>query len=74
MNDTFYKVMAVIVTFVLGMTVGVALQYAVWDSSDNCVPGTAIAYSGGAWWDRDGRAVMVTPEEDSFPFCTKEAP
>lgn len=42
-------------------------------TATKCVPGNAVDYRGDlkAWTDRQGYVVMLSPEEDTYNFCTR---
>lgn len=39
------------------------------DTPRQCIPPNAVDYQAGAWFDSEGRAVLVAPEEDSYEWC-----
>lgn len=57
----------------LAATIGVLVIAATDDPAPApCVPLHAVDYRGDldAWLDADGRAVLLAPEEDTYPWCT----
>ena len=56
----------------VGLSVGMLVGPPTVGGDAPCVPGYAVNYNGAGFWeDREGRAVLLAENEDTYDWCTK---